>query len=89
MMWETILSIGRIPKLGFELEEALKQAEITYNEIRDEAFPTLELAINLKTGPTSVVSIALYPDSRSAASKLPARKNFQKTLGKILIDSSM
>ena len=88
-MWETILSIGRIPKLGFELEEALKQAEITYNEIRDEAFPTLELAINLKTGPTSVVSIALYPDPRSAASKLPARENSQKTLGKKLIDSSM
>tara|TARA_B100000886_G_scaffold10764_1_gene6974 strand:+ start:338 stop:604 length:267 start_codon:yes stop_codon:yes gene_type:complete len=88
-MWETILSIGRTPKLGFESEEALKQAEITCNEIRDEAFPTLELEINVKTGPTSVVSIALYPDSRSAASKLPARENFQKTLGKKLIDSSM
>ena len=89
MIWETILSIGRTPKLEFETEEALKQAEITCNEIRDEAFPTLELEINVKTGPTSNVLIALYPDSRSAASKLFARENFQKTLGKKLIDSSM
>ena len=88
-MWETILSIGRTPKLGFESEEALKQAAITCNEIRNEAFPTLELEINVKTGPTSVVSISLYPDPRSAASKLPVRGNFQKTLGKKLIDSSM
>ena len=83
------MSIGRITKLEFESEEALRQAEVTYDKIRDEAFPTLELVINIKTAPTSVVSIALYPDSQSAASNLPARENFQKTLGETLTDSSM
>ena len=33
------MSIGRITKLEFESEEALKQEEITYDQIRDEAFP--------------------------------------------------
>ena len=83
------MSIGRITKLEFESEEALNQAEITYDQIRDEAFPTLELVVNIKTGPPSVVSIALYPDAKSAESNLPAREAFQKTLGKTLRDSSM
>ena len=81
--------VGRITKLEFESEEALKKAEITYDKIRDEAFPTLELVINIKTSPTSVVSIALYPDAQSAASNLPARENFRKSLGETLTDSSM
>ena len=83
------MSIGRITKLEFESEEALKQAEITYDQIRDEAFPTLELVVNIKTGPTSVVSIALYPDSQSAASNLTAREKFQEALGPTLTNSSM
>ena len=87
--WEAIMRLGRISKLEFVSEEALKQAEITYDKIRDEAFPTLELVINIKTGPTSVVSIALYPDAKSAESNLPAREAFQKSLGKTLRDRSM
>ena len=83
------MSIGRITKLEFVSEEALKQAEITYDQIRDEAFPTLELVVNIKTGPTSVVSIALYPDSQSVASNLTDREKFQKALGATLTDSSM
>ena len=83
------MSIGRISKLEFVSEEALKQAEITYDKIRDEAFPTLELVINIKTSPTSVVSIALYPNAKAAASNLPARESFQKRLGETLTDSSM
>ena len=73
------MSIGRITKLEFESEEALRQAELTYDKIRDEAFPTLELEINIKTGPTSVVSIALYPNANAAASILPARESFPLT----------
>ena len=72
------MRIGRISKLEFESEEALKQAEITYDKIRDEISPTLELVVNIKTGPTSVVSIALYPNRKSAESNLPAREKFQK-----------
>ena len=83
------MRLGRISKLEFVSEEALKQAEITYDKIRDEAFPTLQLVINIKTGPTSVVSIALYPDAKSAESNLPAREAFQKSLGKTLRDRSM
>ena len=36
------MSIGRI-SVRVRVREALKQAEITYDKIRDEAFPTLEL----------------------------------------------
>ena len=83
------MRIGRISKLEFESEEALKQAEITYDKIRDETSSTLELVVNIKTGPTSIVSIALYPNRKSAESNLPAREKFQKTLGEKLTDSSM
>ena len=83
------MSVGRITKLEFKSEEALKQAEITYDKIRDETFPTLELVINIKTGTTSVFSIALYPNKKAATSNLPARESFQKTLGATLTDSSM
>jgi len=45
--------------------------------------------VNIKTGPTSFVSIALYPKRKSAESNLPAREKFQKTLNETLTDSSM
>ena len=54
--------IDRTPNLEFDSGEAWKQAEISYDTIRDATFPTLELVVNIKTGPTSVVSILLDPN---------------------------
>ena len=81
------MSIGRISMMEFESEKALEKSEVVYEEIRDEAFPTLELVINIRTGPTSLMSVALYPDYDSAASNLPAREKFQQQVEPTLKDS--
>ena len=81
------MSIGRISMMEYESEEALEKSEIVYEEIRDAAFPTLELVVNIRTGPTSLMSVAIYPDYDSAASNLPAREKFQQQVESTLKDS--
>ena len=81
------MSIGRISMMEFTTEEALESAEQFYDRIRAEAFPTLELVVNVRTGPTSLMSLAIYPNDESASSNLEARSKFQKEIEKTLTDS--
>ena len=41
------MSIGRITMMEFTSEEAVDNAEILYEKIREEAFPSLELVLNI------------------------------------------
>lgn len=81
------MSIGRITMMEFSTEEALNSGEQLYKEIRAEAFPTLELVVNVRTGPTSLMSVAIYPSHESAASNLEARARFQKEMEANMKDS--
>ena len=81
------MSIGRITMMEFISEEAVDDAEILYEKIRAEAFPTLELVMNIRTGPTSLMSVAVYPSKESADSNLTARGKFQEKLDSSLKDS--
>ncbi len=72
------MSIGRVTVLEFQSPEDVDAAEAYYKKIRDQAFPTLELVLNIRTGPTSLMSIATYPSYDAAARNLPARQAFQK-----------
>ena len=81
------MSIGRITMMEFTSEEAVDEAEILYEKIRAEAFPTLELVMNIRTGPTSLMSVAVYPSKESADSNLTAREKFQEKLDSSLKDS--
>ena len=72
------MSIGRVTVLEFQSPEDVDAAEAYYEKIRDQAFPTLELVLNIRTGPTSLMSIATYPSYDAAARALPARQAFQK-----------
>ncbi len=81
------MSIGRITMMEFISEEAVDDAEILYEKIRAEAFPTLELVMNIRTGPTSLMSVAVYPSKESADSNLTARGKFQEKLDASLKDS--
>ena len=72
------MSIGRVSMMEFSSKEEADNSEKLYDKIRAEAFPTLELVVNIRTGPTSVMSVAIYPSYESAASNLEARKNFRK-----------
>ena len=81
------MSIGRVTMMEFSSEEAIEEAEVEYKKIRAEAFPTLELVLNIRTGPKSVMSVAVYPSKESADSNLPARKVYQDRLSANIKDS--
>ena len=49
------MSIGRITMMEFTSEEAVDDAEILYEKIRAEAFPTLELVNHIKLLNTPVI----------------------------------
>ena len=46
------MSIGRISMLEFMKPEDVDAAEAYYKTIREDFFPTLELVLNIRTGPT-------------------------------------
>ena len=43
--------------------------------------------MNIRTGPTSIMSVAIYPSYESAASNLEAREKFQEEIDASLKDS--
>ena len=50
-----------------------KEFETLYSRHMDEFFPNLEQVINIKTGPTSAISVALYPSFEEAETNLEGR----------------
>lgn len=81
------MSIGRVSMMEFSSKEDADYSEELYDKVRAEAFPTLELVVNIRTGPTSLMSVAIYPSYESAASNLKARKKFQEEIEATLKDS--
>ena len=65
------MSIGRISMLEFMKLEDVDASEEYYKTIRADFFPTLELVLNIRTGPTSLMSIAVYPSYEAAEANLP------------------
>ena len=58
---EKRMSIARVTMHEFNEENMHEEVEALYETIVDEYFPNLEQVIDIKTGPTSGISIALYP----------------------------
>jgi len=81
------VSIGRVSMMEFLSKEEADHAEDLYVQIREEAFPTLELVVNIRTGPTSILSFSVYPSYESAAGNLEGREKFQKKISESLKDS--
>ena len=55
------MSIARVTLHEYINEEDIARTEAWYDSVRAELFPTAEQAINIKTGLTSLISIAIYP----------------------------
>ncbi|MDA9991180.1 hypothetical protein N9E48_10290 [Paracoccaceae bacterium] len=55
------MSIARVTMHELNEEGMHDKIEALYGTIVDEYFPQLEQVINIKTGPTSSISIAIYP----------------------------
>ena len=81
------MSIARVTMHEFNEENVHGEIEDLYATIVDEYFPNLEQVINVKTGPTSAISIALYPSFESAETNLEGRAKMMELLGPYIKDS--
>ena len=81
------MSIARVTMHEFNKENMHEEVEALYATIVDEYFPNLEQVINVKTGPTSAISIALYPSFESAETNLEGRSKMMELLVPYIKDS--
>ena len=72
-----IMSIGRITMIEFTSDEALKAAQKLYLATQKEYFPNAQVVINVKTGPLSVMSLAIYESYEEAEKNLVGRQKWQ------------
>ena len=72
------MSTARINMLEFDSEEDLNQRAEMYQREAPELFPNAEILLTIKTGPTSAMSVSIYPDEKSAEESLIQRdKHFK------------
>lgn len=71
------MSIGRITMIEFTSDEALKAAQKLYLATQKEYFPNAQVVINVKTGPLSVMSLAIYESYEEAEKNLVGRQRWQ------------
>ena len=74
------MTIARVSMVEYKEEGAMETLEKVYGEHRDEWFPNLEQVINIKTSPTTAISIALYPSFDEAEKNLDGRAEMVKVL---------
>ena len=80
------MSIARVTMHEYINEEDIAKTEAWYDSVRAELFPTAEQVINIKTGPTSLISIAIYPSFEDAAGNLEGREKMMEQLSPMLKD---
>ena len=71
------MSIGRITMIEFTSDEALEAAIKLYLATQKEYFPNAQVVINVKTGPLSVMSLAIYESYEEAEKNLVGRQKWQ------------
>ena len=72
------MSTARINMLEFDSEEDLNQRAETYQREAPKLFPNAEILLTIKTGPTSAMSVSIYPDEKSAEESLVRRNKHFK-----------
>ena len=73
------MSTARINMLEFDSEEDLNQRAGTYQKDAPTLFPNAEILLTIKTGPTTAMSVSIYPDKQSAEESLIRRDKHFKT----------
>ena len=72
------MSIARINMLEFETEDDLNKRAELYEKDAPTLFPNAELLLTIKTGPTSAMSVSIYPNEKVAEESLIRRnKHFR------------
>ena len=71
------MSVGRITMVEWTSDEAMKAALKLYLSTQKEYFPNAKAAINVKTGPLSMMSLAIYESYEEAEKNLVGRQKWQ------------
>ena len=69
------MTVARISMAEFNSEESANIFEERYQKVAPPALPEANSLTMIRTGPTSVMSVALYPDLETANNTLEARKD--------------
>ena len=73
------MSVARINMLEFETEDHLSKRAELYEKDAPTLFPNAEILLTIKTGPTTAMSVSIYPDEKSAEKALIRRDKHFKT----------
>ena len=73
------MSIARINMLEFDTEDDLEKRAKVYMNEAPKLFPDAEILLTIKTGPTSAMSVSVYPDKLVAQEALERRDNHFET----------
>jgi hypothetical protein len=68
------MAYARITMTEATSAEELGAGEEAYKLIREEVFPGIQMTINVRTGPKSLLSLSVYPDQETAEATLEGRK---------------
>ena len=74
------MSIARINMMEFLTENDLESSENFYQTIQKEWFGNAQTVITVRTGPKSLLNLAVYSSYEDAETNLPKRKEFQDIL---------
>ena len=72
------MSIARITMMEYLSEKDVVASENFYQTIQKDWFGNAQAIINGRTGPTSLLSLAVYSSYADAESNLTKRKEFQE-----------
>ena len=68
------MAYARISMTEGNSAEELDAGEEAYKLIREEAFPGIQMTVNVRTGPKSLLSLSIYPDQETCEATLVGRK---------------
>ncbi len=74
------MSVGRITMIDFISDETMQAAAKLYLATHKENFPNAKLIVNVKTGPRSVMNLAIYESYEEAQKKLIGRQKYQDAI---------
>ena len=78
---EVQMTVARITMAEFNSETEADTFEQLYAKIAPPALPEAKSLIMIRTGPTSGMSVAIYPDEETAENTLEARKEMLSQFG--------
>ena len=71
------MSIARINMMEFLTEKDLESSENFYKIVQNEWFGNAQTVITVRTGPKSLLNLAVYSSYEDAETNLPKEKNFR------------